>query len=75
LWTAQHISYSVMRKQLDRIVRLVKNLTMALVAFLMLYQAIAWTAFQWRNPLSNEMSFYRNFLDVITWKKLPEYQP
>lgn len=39
-----------------------------------LYQGIAWQVFQWRNPTANEMSFYRNFIDVATWRKLPEYQ-
>jgi len=52
-----------------------QRLVMALVISALLYQTVAWGVFQWRNPLSNEMSFYRNFLDVATWKKLPEYQP
>lgn len=39
------------------------------------YIAVSWAAFQWRNPLSNEMSFYRNFIDVVTWQRVPGYQP
>jgi len=54
-----------------------KTLTVVLVLFTLalLYQTIAWAVFQWRNPLSNEMSYFRNFVDVATWQKLPEYQP
>ncbi len=40
-----------------------------------LYLGCAWLAFQWRNPTSNSMSILRNFGDVVTWKKLPMYQP
>lgn len=39
------------------------------------YLAIAWPVFQWRNPLANKMSFFRDFADVVTWQKLPGYQP
>lgn len=52
-----------------------QRLVMALFVMGALYLAVAWPVFQWRNPLSNEMSFFRNFADVVTWKKLPEYQP
>jgi hypothetical protein len=48
---------------------------MAFVVIAPLYTSIAFAVFQWRNPLSNEMSFYRDFVEVITWQKLPEYQP
>lgn len=39
-----------------------------------IYLAIAWMAFQWRNPKCNEMAFYRHLWSVVTWKKLPTYQ-
>jgi len=52
-----------------------QRLVMALLVIGALYMSVAWPVFQWRNPLSNEMSFFRNFGDVVTWKKLPEYQP
>ena len=48
---------------------------MALLVIAALYMAVAWPVFQWRNPLSNEMSFFRNFIDVVKWEKLPEFQP
>jgi hypothetical protein len=46
-----------------------------LLVAILLYPLSAWFVFQWRNPLCNEMSFYRNFEDVIKLKKLSEYQP
>jgi hypothetical protein len=36
---------------------------------------INWGIFQWRNPLANEMSFFRDFKEVITFKKMEKYQP
>jgi hypothetical protein len=39
-----------------------------------LYVGIAWAAFQWRNPTSNQMSFYRDFWSVITWEQMDKYQ-
>jgi len=47
---------------------------MVIVMLFLIYMAIARLTFQYRNPLANEMSLYRNFSDVMTWKKLPEYQ-
>ena len=29
-----------------------------------LYMSAAWPVFQWRNPLANKMSFFRDFVDV-----------
>ena len=40
----------------------------------LLYIGIAWAVFQWRNPKSNEMSFYRHFWSVVTLEKLEKYQ-
>lgn len=48
-------------------------LTLLQIAAL-IYMLAAWAAFQWRNPKSNEMSFYRHFWSVMTWQKLPEYE-
>ena len=38
-----------------------------------LYVAVAWGCFQWRNPLANRMSFFRDFGAVVRFEKLPEY--
>lgn len=46
----------------------------ALAVFVFFYMSAAWMAFQWRNPTANSMSLYRDFVEVITWKKLPQYQ-
>ena len=48
-------------------------LSIALFAVL-LYVGIAWGVFQWRNPKSNEMSFYRHFWSVVTMEKMEKYQ-
>lgn len=45
-----------------------------LIGALILYVAVAWPSFQWRNPKANQMSFYRDFTSVMTWRRLPEYQ-
>lgn len=39
-----------------------------------LYLFAAWMGFQYRNPKANQMSFYRDFVSVIRWEKLEEYQ-
>lgn len=48
-------------------------ISIALFAVL-LYVGISWAVFQWRNPKSNEMSFYRHFWSVVTMEKLEKYQ-
>lgn len=35
---------------------------------------IAWMVFEWRNPLCNEMAFYRHLPSVLLFKRLPQYQ-
>lgn len=40
----------------------------------MAYAGIAFTVFQWRNPLANKMSFYRDFGSVMRFEKLSGYQ-
>ena len=49
---------------------------LAVIIFVVMntYIMMAWAAFSWRNPKANKMSFYRNFVHVVTWQKLPEYQ-
>lgn len=46
------------------------------VAFLAcsLYMGIAWGVFQWRNPKANQMSYFRDFVSVVTWRRVPNYQ-
>ena len=39
-----------------------------------LYVSLAWAVFEWRNPLCNDMAFYRHLTSVVTWKRLPQYQ-
>jgi hypothetical protein len=41
----------------------------------MAYAGFAFMVFQWRNPLANKMSFYRDFVSVMRFEKLPGYQP
>lgn len=43
-------------------------------ALCMVYAGVAFTVFQWRNPLANKMSFYRDFGSVMRFEKLPGYQ-
>lgn len=39
-----------------------------------LYHSLSFYVWQWRNPKANEMTFYTHYVDVVTWKKLPEFQ-
>ncbi len=41
----------------------------------LMYVAVAFMVFQWRNPLANRMSIYRDFLAVVRFEKLDCYQP
>lgn len=38
------------------------------------YLAISSATFQWRNPLANQMSFFRDFKSVVKFEKLEKYQ-
>ncbi len=38
------------------------------------YAGAAFMVFQYRNPLANQMSFYRDFGSVMTLEKLDKYQ-
>jgi len=44
------------------------------VIIVVVFLTISWKGFEWRNPICNEMAFYKHFISVITWKKLPQYQ-
>jgi hypothetical protein len=41
---------------------------------ILLYTWVAWTVFSWRNPIANEMSFFRDFGSVMMFEKLDKYQ-
>lgn len=38
------------------------------------YHSLSFGVWQYRNPKANAMTFYSHYLDVLTWKKLPEFQ-
>lgn len=40
----------------------------------MTYTGVAWSVFRWRNPTANDMSFYRDWWSVVTWKRIEGYQ-
>jgi len=40
---------------------------------LMFYSAIAFPVFQWRNPKANEMTYYTEFGNVITFQRMKKY--
>lgn len=49
----------------------------ALKSFLiaaLVYVALANAVFMWRNPTANSMSFYRDFVPIVTWQKMDGYQ-
>ena len=38
------------------------------------YHSLSFGVWQFRNPKANAMTFYSHYLDVMTWRKLPEFQ-
>ena len=40
----------------------------------MFYSVVAFTVFQWRNPKANQMTYYSEFGNVLTFQKLDRYQ-
>ena len=44
------------------------------IALVGAYICISWFAFQWRNPIANEASFFRDFPEVLKWERMPKYQ-
>ena len=47
---------------------------MGLLVLLMFYSAIAFPVFQWRNPKANDMTYYTEFGNVITFQRMEKYQ-
>ena len=39
------------------------------------YCTVATLIFEYKNPLSNKMAFFGDFLDVMSYEKLAKYQP
>lgn len=39
------------------------------------YCVVAFSIFQYNNPLANRMSFFRDFVAVMRFETLPQYQP
>lgn len=61
---------------MNKITETASTLALMLITLItVIYLSIAFAVFQWKNPLSNEMSFYRDFKSVITMQKLDKYQP
>ncbi len=38
------------------------------------YMSVSFMIFEWNNPLANRMSFFRDFVSVMKWETLPQYQ-
>lgn len=57
-----------------RLALLAAACAMVLLALLMLYSAIAFPVFQWRNPKANDMTFYTEFGNAITFQRMEKYQ-
>lgn len=50
-------------------------LLLYLVAMMALgYHSLSFGVWQYRNPKANAMTLYSHYGDVMTWKKLPEFQ-
>lgn len=43
-------------------------------ALIMGYNSLAFSVWQWRNPKANAMTLYSHYWDVVTWKKLAQFQ-
>ena len=39
-----------------------------------MFHAVSFAIFQIRNPKANQMTFYTHYSDVVTFKKLVEFQ-
>ena len=50
------------------------NILYVVAVLLVGYLVASWMVFQYRNPKANEMSFYRDFIEVITWQQMGKYQ-
>ena len=45
-----------------------------IIGIILLFHAIAWAAFEVRNPICNEMAFFTNYINVVTFKELEYFQ-
>lgn len=39
-----------------------------------IYSIVLFPIFQWKNPKANQMSYFRDFKDVVLLQKLEKYQ-
>ncbi len=37
------------------------------------YHVFSFWVWEWRNPKANSMTFYSHYVDMITFKKLPQF--
>jgi hypothetical protein len=51
-----------------------KTFALSFLILVLLYLWAANFAFQYRNPKANSASFFREFTQMLTWKKLDKYQ-
>lgn len=58
----------------ERIIQRVILLLYAIAMGTIGYHSLAFGVWQFRNPKANAMTFYSHYWDVMTWKKLPEFQ-
>lgn len=71
--TDQH----VIRRREPRIQTVIQTVTLLLYIVVMGglgYHSLSFGVWQLRNPKANAMTFYSHYWDVMTWKKLPEFQ-
>jgi len=54
--------------------RATANILYAVAIFLVFYLVASWKVFQWRNPKANDIVFYQNFVEVVTWQQMEKYQ-
>jgi len=53
---------------------LTHKIALALIALAIAFYLVAFMAFQWRNPKANSMSFFRDFVSIIAFQRIQEYQ-
>jgi hypothetical protein len=51
-----------------------KTWIMVMIYTVSAYGGVAFTVFQWRNPLANKMTFWTEFVAVMRYEKLDRYQ-
>lgn len=50
------------------------KIALAIMIFITVAHAMMFAAWQWRNPKANQMTFYTHYVDMMTFKKVPEFQ-